>query len=376
MKNFKYHVNKLLYIDGAIIMQQVRTRDFIYTSDDLYFASTNYIHPESRVISFLRYIPDENGDREKNGRKYRKVGSSEAYEYLRENHPDYLYFSDVTNVEMMGVPLDKVERVIKPEDRLMGLKKTVENGGEVKNPELISKLMDVSDFFHYMADIPYDHLGISGSILPGLQKRDVSDLDFVVYGLDNHRKAIATFKKYRGHEVYIKEADKTVKVEGITDDYWDFVYDKRMFDESLTKEEFRWYENRKANRGTINGTLFDILATKDYDEIEGEWGDTVYEPQGTAQIECDIVSALGAFDNPSLYTIENVKHIDGVEYPLSEIVSFTHTYAGEVEDGEHVIARGKVEKVIINGETSHYRLVVGTTREAIDEYVKLTEIPQ
>ena len=36
-------------------MKQVRTRDFIYTSDDLYFASTNYIHPENRVISFLRY---------------------------------------------------------------------------------------------------------------------------------------------------------------------------------------------------------------------------------------------------------------------------------------------------------------------------------
>ena len=44
-------------------------------------------------------------------------------------------------------------------------------------------------------------------------------------------------------------------------------------------------------------------------------------------------------------------------------------------DGEHVIAKGKVEKVIVDGETSHYRLVVGTTREAIDEYVKLKESP-
>ena len=262
-------------------MKQVRTRDFIYTSDDLYFASTNYIHPENRVISFLRYVPDPEGDREKDGKRYRKVGSEEAYSYLRENYPDYLYFSEVTNVEMMGVPLEKVEKIIKPEERLLGLKKTFDEGGEVKNPELIAKLMDVADFFHFMADIPYDHLGISGSILPGLQKSDVSDLDFVVYGLDNHRRAIAAFKEHRGKEVYIKEVDKHITVEGITNDYWDFVYDKRMFDESLTKEEFRWYENRKANRGTINGTLFDILATKDYDEIEGTWGDTVYEPQGS-----------------------------------------------------------------------------------------------
>ena len=121
--------------------------------------------------------------------------------------------------------------------------------------------------------------------------------------------------------------------------------------------------------------LFDILANKDYDEISGEWGDTVYEPQGIAQIECDIVSALGAFDNPSLYTIENVKVIEGVDVPLTEVVSFTHTYAGEVIDGEHVVAKGKVEKVIVNGEFSNYRIVVGTTREAIDEYLKLKESP-
>lgn len=356
-------------------MKPVRTRDFIYTSDDMYFASTNYIHPKDKVNSFLRYIPDSEGDREKNGKRYRKVGSEEAYSYLRENHPDYLYFCDITNVEMMGVPLDKVERIIKPDERLLGLKDTFDNGGEVKNPELISKLMDVADFFHYLADIPYDHLGISGSILPGLQKSDVSDLDFVVYGLENHRRAIETFKEYRGKEVYIEEVDKRITVEGITDDYWEFVYDKRMFDESLTKEEFKWYENRKANRGTINGTLFDILATRDYDEILGEWGDTIYEPLGIEQIECDIVSSLGAYDNPSLYTIENVQHLDGVDYPLTEIVSFTHTYAGEVVDGEHVIAKGKVEKVIVNGKDSHYRLVVGTTREAIDEYVKLKESP-
>ena len=350
---------------------QVRTRDFIYTSDGLYFASTNYIHPSDRYISFLRYVPDENGDREKDGIRYRKVGSVEAYDYLRKNHPDYLYFCDVTNVEMMGVPLNKVKRIIKPEHRLLGLKKTFESGGEVKNPEIISKLMDVCDFFHYIGGIPYENMGISGSILPGLQKDDVSDLDYVIYGLDNHRKAIATFKQYRNKEVYIEDKDKHITLNGITDDYWNFVYNKRMSDSSLTIEEFRWYENRKANRGTINGTLFDILATKNYDEIEGEWGDTRYEPQGIAKVECDIESALGAFDNPSLYTIKNLEVISGVDKPISEIVSFTHTYAGEVIDGEHVIAKGKVEKVISENKDEYYRLVVGTTREAIDEYVKL-----
>jgi predicted nucleotidyltransferase len=54
---------------------------------------------------------------------------------------------------------------------------------------------------------------------------------------------------------------------------------------------------------------------------------------------------------------------------------FSPVADGEVIDGEHVVAKGKVEKVIVNGEHSHYRIVVGTTREAIDEYLKLKESP-
>lgn len=65
---------------------------------------------------------------------------------------------------MMGVPYEKVEKIIKPEERLKDLRKSYENKEEIKNPELIKKLIDVADFFHYKANIPY---GISGSILPG-----------------------------------------------------------------------------------------------------------------------------------------------------------------------------------------------------------------
>lgn len=362
----------------------VRTRDFIISTDGLLFASTNYIHPEDRIICFLRYIPDENGDREKDGIRYSKVGSEEAYAYLRENHQDYLYFCDVTNVEMMGVPIDKVERIIKPEERLKGLRATyydeinykVANGEELDyKEELLSKLFDLSDFFHYVAGINYDDLGISGSILPGLQKAGTSDLDFVVYGLENHRNAIKAYKDNKDKAVFIDELGKSITLNRINDDFWDFVYDKRIKDDSLTKEEFAWYEERKSNRGLIRETLFDILATRNYDEIEGTWGDTVYEPEGFAKVNCTIKSALGAFDNPAVYTIEDVEILEGPDIEISELASLTHTYAGEVIDGEEVVARGKIEKVLKNGEFEKYRILVGTTRESLDEYIKLRESP-
>ena len=369
---------------------KVRTRDFIYTTDDLFFASTNYIHPEDRFISFLRYIPDENGDRIKNGKKYSKVTSEEAYSYLKENHPEYLYFCDVSQVEMMGVPVKKIKKIIKPEERLNEIRLE-----ELANPSdnpLIEKLLKVADFFHYIAGIDYKNLGISGSILPRLQKTDVSDIDFVVYGLENHRKAMKTFENYKDKEVEIKVVNengttiKKITLNPIQDSYWERIYNKRMKDSSLTKEEFCWYENRKNNRGIIDGTLFDILATRNWDEIKGTWGDTRYENVGIAKIEATIEDALSSFDNPATYKINNLtvleseKGYDDSLGEINEIASFTHTYAGQAIEGEEIIAKGKVERVLKKisdnkEEEESYRLVVGTTRESIDEFIKLKNIP-
>ena len=101
---------------------KVRVRDFVVSTDGLFFASTDYIHPEGWAIAFLRYVPDPEGDREKDGIRYSKVGSDEAYAYLRENHPEYLFKSDVFNAELVGVPYEKIDRIIKPEERLAELR--------------------------------------------------------------------------------------------------------------------------------------------------------------------------------------------------------------------------------------------------------------
>ena len=87
------------------IKKTVRTRDFIISTDGLLFASTNYIHPEDRIICFLRYIPDENGDREKDGIRYSKVGSEEAYAYLRENHPGIWRGLCISKGKPSGLPI-------------------------------------------------------------------------------------------------------------------------------------------------------------------------------------------------------------------------------------------------------------------------------
>lgn len=64
--------------------------------------------------------------------------------------------------------------------------------------------MKVASTFHRRAEIPYDKMGISGSTLPGLYDPENSDVDFVVYGLENHRKAMKAFKEIKRRKASLK----------------------------------------------------------------------------------------------------------------------------------------------------------------------------
>jgi len=336
---------------------RARPRDFIYTTDDLFFATTTYLHPNDRTLSFLRYIPDINGDRSLKGKKYVKVDSKKAYEFLGTNYPDYLFDCDITGVQMMGVPTEKLEKILRPTERLKEIMESEERN------QLLDKVVKLADTFHEHTGLSYEKMGVSGSILPGLYKENFSDIDFVIYGLKNHREVMESFAEIK--------KDNGV-LEAVGEDYWQRLYKKRIVDSSLSYEEFRWYETRKHNRGLIDGTLFDILQTRDWDEISGTYGKTRYSPMGTVEIECTVSDAIAAYDNPAVYKVEDVTILNGPEVLIGEVASYTHTYSGQAVEGERIVARGKLEKVM--NETISYRLIVGTTRESVGEYIKLKNL--
>ncbi|MEA1866420.1 MAG: hypothetical protein U9N46_14750, partial [Euryarchaeota archaeon] len=59
--------------------------------------------------------------------------------------------------------------------------------------------------------------------------------------------------------------------------------------------------------------------------------------------------------------------VDMIDHPvISEILCYTHTYAGQALAGETVEARGMMEELIDHRR----RLVVGTSRESVDESVE------
>jgi predicted nucleotidyltransferase len=115
------------------------------------------------------------------------------------------------------------------------------------------------------------------------------------------------------------------------------------------------HEQRKWNRGQIEGTYFDILYSRSYDEM-GSAPSGKGTVLGKQTIVAMVKDASLAFDNPAIYEVEHES--------VSRVLSFTHTYSGQALAGETIEACGVLEQ-----HGNEHWLIIGTTREARGEYI-------
>lgn len=206
---------------------------------------------------------------------------------------------------------------------------------------------DVYDLAKFLSNFTgTKNLGISGS---GLIKcyRDDSDIDFVVYGTKNFNMARDAIKRAILNNRIVKN---------LNSEQWKELYAKRIFGNELTYDEFLWHENRKFNKGTINNRKFDLLLSDDV-KINLNFK-KIKEIRKTGK-----VIKSSPFSYPAYYEIINRKEI-------SKILCWTHTYIGQAFEGENIAVSGMLEE-INNGTGYEKFIIVGTSRKAIGEYIKV-----
>ncbi|MEA3324976.1 MAG: DNA polymerase subunit beta [Euryarchaeota archaeon] len=317
----------------------IRLRDFIVTDNDWIFAASGYDHTGG-VQAVLRYIPDQNGDREMSGIRYRKLDFDESGEFMEKNHPSWKF----------RLPEDAISKVLRSNDRIPSL---------AKEDPRVAVIVDVLK----SAGIPVGKMGVTGSMLPGLQIEG-SDIDFVVYGRywflardAIRREILRNLDRGRG-TVGGRDGDRDrdsdkLAITEISEEMWHQIYAKRV--PEISFEEFLAHELRKGNRGMIGGTYFDLLFVRDWDQLP------VVQERGADLRRCSLTAQVlntdFAFDSPAVYEIDHPV--------ISEILCYTHTYAGQALAGEVVEARGMLEDV--HGQK---RLVVGTSREPVGEWMR------
>jgi predicted nucleotidyltransferase len=299
-------------------VKPLRPRDFIEDQDGWIYAVSAYDNSD-RAGCVLRYVPDLFGGRENpEGICYRKIDFDESFRLIGEEKPSYLG-------ELLRIPLADITRVYKPEERLAFCAARDRRVGTL------------SDIF----SLPEGSLGCTGSRLCGLES-PASDIDLVVYG--------PAF--FIAREI-LKRAIERGEVSDLSPEMWRAVYTKR--DPEISFEVFLLHERRKLNRGEIQGTYFDLLYTRSYDELDA-FPARRGEKIGRMTLEARVIDATLSFDNPASYRVDHEE--------VSRIISFTHTYSGQALPGEVVEACGVLEQ---HGD--ELWLVVGTTRTARGEYI-------
>jgi len=325
---------------------KAREGDFIETLDGNIFDVKGLVHPPKRVVAFLRFTPDEKGDRKRNETTYRKVYPlKERYELLRKKFPQYLVFDRVFDEELCEVPLTQVKRHYKSVEGLSNLRRK----GTLDEVE--ADTLKLAEFLKTNANISWGQLGVSGSALVELQK-PTSDIDLIVYGSENCRKVHETLRSLMHREGRLKPyAMKELRR----------LFEFRSKDTTMPFATFLRVESRKALQGIFEERDFFLRCVKDWQEIDEEYGEIQYKNVGYAKIKAKIVDDSEAIFTPCHYKIGEVEILQGKHVKeIIEIVSFRGRFCEQASNGQFVLAQGKIEKVQRRDGTEHFRLLLGS----------------
>jgi predicted nucleotidyltransferase len=330
-----------------------REGDFIETRDRLIFDVKGLVHPPDRVIAFLRYYPSEAGRRERDGVRYDKVYSlDDRFNLLKKIAPSYIIFDQVFGSAMQAVPVGDIDRLYQPTDKLIEF---LANQDDLDTMERLS--LSFCELLSKSSSIPLNKLGVTGSILVGLQSES-SDIDVIVYGTKN---CLSAYKAIGS--LY---SDSESQVRPYTEKELRKLFKFRSSDTHTEWKSFLRTESRRRLQGIFRGRDYFLRFIRDWDEVGEHYGDLTYRSLGKATVKAKVIDDTGSFFTPCFYKVDDVRLVNGEprgQPPLSEICSFRGRFCEIARKGESVTGRGKLELVTDKSGRIHTRLVVGGDKE-------------
>ena len=308
---------------------RIRPKDFIVIDDKLFFAVVNQFQEDNHALTFLRYIKDNTS--------IRKLTTKEADEIITKYYPEFQFSSTYTDIKLHGVPISMVKKIYYPEETVNRLlnKKKIDN-----------KKRDAIGAIKYLQSIgcKTDKIGITGSVMLDAHNED-SDIDIVIYSRE-------VFLEIRKH---IRFSLSTGQLSALNQVMWRDAYERR--DCALSFRDFYFHEIRKYNKFLFGKSKVDISTIPSESERYKESGP--YKKIGQEKILSVVTDDGYAYDFPVRYSIDHDT--------IKEIVCYTATYTGQAKKGERIEAKGFVEK----DSKGVCRLLVGTSREAKNEYIRV-----
>jgi predicted nucleotidyltransferase len=316
-----------------------------------------YEHPDERVFAFLKYIPAQYRglfDVEMLTRTWRfgtnpltsqlfraeKLYTAKNYqtfiEAFRKNFPRYLYFDQTRNKELITAPLEAIEQVFVPKDRLAWLQ-------NLKTPDKLQTMsLQLIDLISKESGVPYSDLGIHGSIALEMHAPE-SDIDFVVYGSNNFRVVEDTIQRL------------------VNEGTLSYIAGNRI-------------EAARKFVGKYQGKIWMYNATKKPEEIKTLYGDYTFTPLAPLRFTATVCEDGETMYRPAIYGISNYQPQDpqseiSLEQTPTLVTSNIGCYRNVARAGQQIKVAGTLEKAQNTKDgNAFYQVVVGTATSE-EEYI-------
>jgi predicted nucleotidyltransferase len=330
--------------------------DTFITKDGFILNTFGYEHPSDRVFAFLKYIPAKFrelfnvemlertwkfGDMQlfRAEKLYTAKNYQSFIETFRKNFPDYLFFDPFIGKEIITAPLNRIEQVFVPRDRLVWLQNLPQRD------QLQQMALEFIQLISTESAVPMNQIGVHGSIALNMHAPE-SDIDFVVYGTENFRKVQETI-------------DRLVNTGVLS-----YIIGNRL-------------DAARKFQGRYKGKIFMYNATKNFDQMTDKYGAYRYTPLEPVRFQATVACDCETMYRPAKYKISNFKPLDTKsELPTDKIpmqvVSNIGCYRNIARKGNSIKVSGKLERVEpTNGDKVFYQVVVGTATSE-EEYIWLS----
>jgi predicted nucleotidyltransferase len=307
----------------------IRPKDYISIDDKLFFAVVSEYQEDDRALTWLRYIKDGHG--------LNKIETEQARKLISDSYPEFLFHSQYADSDLHGIPLESIGHVYRPDQTVVRLLNMTDPDNKQRDAIEILKLL-------FEVGIKEENIGVTGSIMLDTHNEQ-SDIDIVIYGRELFYKVRQTIKDYL----------ESGKLEPLGGSFWKDAYQRRGCEISF--QDYSLHEKRKFNKCISGTSKVDISMIPEVYERFQENGP--FKKQGQDKIAAIVTDDSYAYDFPARYFTDHKT--------ISEVVSYTATYVGQVQKGEKIEAAGYVEQ----GSDGKNRILVGTSREAAGEYIRL-----
>lgn len=342
------------------IPNQFRDRDIFEDTEGRLFVTLGYIQPRDRVLSYLKYVPDDKGQWIKSGTRYRRIfwGSVDSVVSGTTLLPSFYSVDDNHfQTSLIEPPRYVIKKYYQPEKRLVEIL-------EDPKDKLEEETKMATETLHDEFKIPVDALGITGSILWKGHNINYSDINMNVYSYEHSwtlQKEYELLNEVKGPMRLRKQIEWNHAIERIH---------QRV--PTLHYEDLQSiFARRKVL--CIGDRCIGVTPVLLPDEAPIDHGSESYFPLPSEPrtLKMTIENSDYSIFHPALYETDPVD-FGGVT--IQRILVYDGAFGGLFRSGDRVEVSGMIQRVVQKRTGSSIgQIMVGTKVGSGKEYIRLVK---